>query len=173
MALLLTRRGPAGDVAAVMAERLAGELSAAGHRAVVVGTRPAPMPERLLEKRGFAGPLTQIPFLVAALLQGSYDVAEAFTTVDAEAGLLARRLGGPPVIFTPALPPSRANLAERRLSLGLATRAYGESDALLARDEETRAAIERWLALDAEAEPGDLAGRIAVYERCRARSRTR
>ena len=163
---LIDPRGGARFTEGIVDE-IAGELSGGGHRPTVVTADALALPERLLRARGFADRLSGVTPLAARLRGGGYDVIEAFTPVDAAAGLLARRLGGPPVVFSPAVAPARESLAERRLSLRLASRAYGESNAVLALDSEIQAAIARWLALRADiAGPGDASARIAAYERC-------
>lgn len=172
VALLLNPSGYSADNAGAVVDEIANELTAQGHRPSIVAASPIDLAERLLQSRGFAGPLTQIPSVVADLRQGRYDIVEAFTPVDAVAGLLSRRLGGPPVVFTPSHAPSREVLGERRLSLSLASQAYKQSDAVLALDEEIQAAISRWLALNVEiVKATDGAARGAVFERSLARLR--
>jgi hypothetical protein len=167
VALLLHSYGRNGEAADAWVGEIAGALTAWGHRPSVVRAEPFDLAEGLLRRRGFAGSLTRIPTLVAKLRRGSYEVVEAFSPLDAEAGLLSRRLGGPPVVFTPAVAPSRANLADRRRSFRQAIQSYGKSDAVLALDREIQTEVKRWLALDVDVvAPADVATRVAVYERC-------
>jgi len=97
-----------------------------------------------------------VPSGVAALRGGSFHVAQAFSPQDATAALLWRRLGGGPVVFSPAEPLRRETMADRRLSLRLLERAIEDSDAVVAPTEESRAALWRWLSLDVPLlEPSD------------------
>ena len=125
------------------------------------GLRPA---EKVLRYRGFATPLTHVPFAVAALRRGGFDLAQAFSPQDAAAALLWRRSGGGPVVFSPADPPRRETLADRRLSLRLLERALEASEAVVALSDEHREAFSRWLALDVPVlEPDDAAGWERLY----------
>jgi hypothetical protein len=65
-------------------------------------------------------------------------------------------------VFTCIEPLDRDRLADRRLRLWLLQRAVQDSDALVAATEESRAALARWLALDA---PVIASGDAAGYER--------
>lgn len=106
-------------------------------------------PDGLLDRRGFAGPLTHLPLAVGALLGAHYDVAHAFSAPDALAGLLWRRLTGRPAVFTPTEWLGRERLADRRLRLWSISRAVDGSDAVIAATEESAAALRRWLAVEA------------------------
>jgi Glycosyl transferase 4-like domain len=144
------------------AGELAEALRASGHHADILsppGLRPL---DKVLRYRGFATPLTQVPSAVAALRRGRYDVAQALSPQDALAALLWRRRGGGAVVFSPAEPPRRETLADRRLSLRLAERALDDSDAVVALTDEARDAFSRWLALDV---PLIEAGDAARWER--------
>ena len=151
---------------------LAEGLSERGHRPEIVDPREgaaAPRAEALLEKRGFPSVLPRIPLTVAELRRHSVDVVHAFTEADAVAGLLWRRVSHAPVTFTCVTPPTRESLADRRLRLTMATRAFTESDAVIAADDDVRRAIRRWLAQDVEtAGPEDAAANEAIYRRCLA-----
>jgi hypothetical protein len=143
---------------------LADALRAAGHRPEVIAPRPVSAAERALRFRGFASPLTHVPFALAGLMRGAFDVAHAFTPQDAAASLAWRRRSGRPVVFTPAVPPDRSTVADGRLRLRLLEQALREADAITAPDEPTRAAVERWLAVDAPLlAPGDAAAHVALY----------
>jgi hypothetical protein len=149
------------------AGELAEALRAAGHRAEIVSEHAVGslrLAEKVLRYRGFATPLTQVPFCVTALRRGGYDLAQAFSPQDALAARLWRRLEGRPVVFSPAEPLRREVLADRRLSLKLLERAVEDSDAVVAPTAEQREAFSRWLALDVPLiEPGDAAGWERLY----------
>jgi hypothetical protein len=138
-----------GSVGGRHARQLADALRDAGHDPRVLGARPSGPAEALLRRRGFAGSLTSVPCGVVTLVHGGFHVAHAFSTADALTGLMWRRLGGGPVVFTSAEPLQRDRLADRRLGLWLLQRAAHDTDALIAATEESRAALARWLALDA------------------------
>jgi hypothetical protein len=155
-----------------VAAELLQALRTAGHRAEVLGARGVPPVEKVLRYRGFATPLTHVPSVVAALRRGRYDVAHALSPQDALAALLWRRRGGGAVVFSPAEPPSRETLADRRLSLRLVQRALDESDAVVALTDTTRAATARWLALEVPLiEAHDAAGWESLYRELLARRR--
>jgi hypothetical protein len=148
---------------------LAAALRAAGHSATLVeaaGGGAARLADGLLRRRGFAVPLAHVPAAVRALAAAGPDVVHAFTPADATAALLWRRSSGRPVVFTPAEPVDRAGLADRRLRLQLVTAAIEQSDAVTAASEASRAALWRWLALDAPLlDPGDAASHERLYRR--------
>jgi hypothetical protein len=159
---LVDRDHPSGFVTEV-----AAALAAAGHDACVVtcGRGPAGrsrhagfsvarvrrLPEAPLRVRGFERPLTHLPFALLELLGGRFDVVHAFSPVDAAVARAWRRARGGPIAFTCLSPPARENVSNRRLTLRLLEAALEGSDAVLAADVEVRAAMWRWLAVDAEA----------------------
>lgn len=146
---------------------LAEALRASGHHAEILSAQSVGslrLPEKVLRYRGFATPLTQVPFCVAALRRGDFDLAQAFSPQDALAARLWRRLEGRPIVFSPSEPLRREVLADRRLSLKLLDRAVEESDAVVAPTEEQREAFSRWLALDVPViVPSDSAGWDRLY----------
>ena len=122
------------------------------------------LPERSLSRRGFTGPLTQVPLILQALLRGSYDIVHAFAPPDALAGRLWLRGRGLPVVFTCPETLGRASLSSRRLQLPLLAAAIEESDRLLVPNEDARAAIARWFAAEALViHPGDGTAHERVY----------
>lgn len=128
------------------------------------------LPEALLRFRGFASPLSHLPFAVAALHKGDYDVAHAFSAVDAMAALRWRQWDGGPVVFTCVEPPARETLADGRQRLRMTSAAFSRSDVVTAATAETRDAIRRWLALEVEViDPADAAGFVALYPVTRRR----
>jgi hypothetical protein len=105
-----------------------------------------------------------LPLTVRTLVREPYDVAHAFSPADALAGVLARELTGTPVVFTCAETLDRGRVADRRLRLWLLSRAITDSDAVTAPTEEGRAALRRWLAIEAlVAEPGDAGAHERLY----------
>jgi hypothetical protein len=146
------------------AEQLGGALRDAGHEARMLrgGVEPlADVADGLLRRRGFTDALSAVPLGLAALRAGGFDLAHAFSPADAVA---AQLWGDGPVVFTCAETLGRHNVADRRLRLALLRRAVERSDAVLAPDDDGRAALARWLAVDAPVlEPGDAAGHLQLY----------
>lgn len=132
---------------ASLASDLAASLRERGHDAVVIGGRGTAL-DGLLERRGFATPLTHLPATVAQLARGGYDIANAFSPPDAYAALYWARRSGRPVVFSCTHPVERARLADRRLKLRFLRAALEDSDAVIVHDEDSRAAAWRWLSLE-------------------------
>jgi hypothetical protein len=155
------------DHPSALVTELAEALAGAGHDACVVtcGRGPARrstqggfsvarvrrLPEVPLRVRGFERPLTHLPFALVELLRGRFDVVHAFSPADAAVARAWRRAHGGPIAFTCLTEPARENVSNRRLTLRLLEAALDGSDAVLAADAEVRAAMWRWLAVDAEA----------------------
>lgn len=167
VALLLHSCGSrAGSLSASDAWQLARALRDAGHHPHIVCShvggfektaderipllRVPRLPEAALHRRGFTGPLTGAPGALAALLGARVDVAHAFSVPDALSARLWRRLTGGPALLTCTEPVTREGVADRRLRLSLLGHAVEESDAVIAPTEPARAALSRWLAVDAE-----------------------
>jgi hypothetical protein len=122
-------------------------LAASFPGATVIEPKGVPAVERLLGKRGFTPGLTHVPATLAALATEDFDLAHAFSPLDAVAALAWRRRSGRPVVLTLTERLRRENVADRRLRLWSLARAVEESDALLSADEGVRASAGRWLAV--------------------------
>lgn len=159
---LLAHRREAGAGPPEPVARLHAALRDAGHEAVLV---EAPgLPEELLRRRGFTGPLTPVPGTVLLLRRGRFDVAHAFTPPDALAARLWRRRSRGIVAFTVLEELRREHLADERLRLGLLAGAVERSDVVVAPDARTRASVRRWMAAEAEVgTPADAAGHERLY----------
>lgn len=162
------------DVAAGLRERGHEPVLISSHRAPsrrsqengLTVLRVARLQEGPLRWRGFTGPLTQLPLTQRALKRGGFDLAHAFSALDAAVALRWGRVTGRPVVFTCAEPTDRSQLADRRLRLRLVTAAIEQSDAVLTPTEEARHALRRWMAADAPVtEPRDGAGHERLYLR--------
>lgn len=152
-----------GHLPSVITSRRGTTQRATEHGVPVI--RNARLPEAPLRARGFAGPLTHLPLAVWELLRGAYEVAHAFSPVDALAARRWRQATGRPVVFTSVEPLVRERLAHRRLQLPLVDRAVAQSDATLAATKDAQAALRRWLTVDAPlVEPSDAVAHERLYE---------
>ena len=122
---------------------LAGWLRGAGHEVTILTTHRSPTaasteegvrvvrawrpPDRLFQRRAYEEHLGTIPAQARSLLAAEADVAHAFFPVSAWAALQARRLGGPPVVFSAMGMPTRRYLVWRRYRLGMHLEAAREA----------------------------------------------
>lgn len=148
---------------------LAAGLGALGHEVVALGGAPiGPLAalETGLRWRGFTDSLTELPFALRALRAGGYDLAHAFSPAAAQAALLWRRRTRRPVVFTCPETLDRSRVADRRLRLDLLAAAVERSNAVTVTTDEARAALWRWMAVEAELiAPRDAAAHAALYGR--------
>lgn len=159
---------------------LAKGLRALGHAPTIIGARVGTpgscdrdgvrtthvprLPEGLLARRGFSGPITHVPALAATLVRGRHDVLHAFTPSDALAARPARRRTGAPLVFTCGEVLERDTVADTRLRLALLAAAVEQSDAVLAPDEEGARGLQRWMGCHARiVAPADAAAHLEVY----------
>jgi hypothetical protein len=162
VALVLYRGAPAS--AGAVLDGVRDGLAGTGIATTVI--TPQALPETLLRKRGFSGPLTQVPGTVGRLWLGRYELVHAFSVPDAQSGLLWRRLTGRPVVFTASEVLDRGNVADRRLRLKMLAAAVEETDAALAASDPARDALSRWMAADVPLlDPHDGAGHERLYRK--------
>lgn len=156
---------------------LAAALNGAGQVATVM--TPAPplvavagvryarlqrLPDAPLRLRKIGDGLSHLPAAWLALARGKFDVAHAFTPSDALAAVGWGRRTGRPTVFTCAEPPTRQQLAARRLRLQAWRCAVEGSSAVLAVDEEISRELRRWLAVAAPVvTPGEAQAHLAIY----------
>lgn len=186
--LLHTCASPPDSAESQQVRELASALRDAGHRPHVLSShrrwaqrtvedgvpvlRTMRPPDALLRVRGLAGPLTQVPLGVAALTGPSFHLAHAFSAPDALTALTWRRLTGGPALFTCIDVLERKRLADRRLRQWLLQRAVEDTDALIAANETSRAALSRWMAIDAVViESRDAVGHERLYREVLTRRR--
>ena len=122
---------------------LADALAQAGDEVTVVSGQP--LPRAFTDRRGYEERLGTVPSLVARLARGGFDIAHAVHPASAWGAVLARRLGGAPVLFSLASPPTREWLVARRYRLAIAVRAAGEADACSVPSPEAALAFRRYL----------------------------
>jgi hypothetical protein len=152
------------------AAALARGLRSAGHEAQVIDAGPLGIAETVLDRRGFTGPLSHLPRMVAALHASDAEVVHAFGAPEAAAALAWRRLRPRPVVFTCVEVLDRSTVADRRLRLRLLTAALEQTAAVTAASEEAGEGVARWFAIDAPVlAPDDAAEYAALYERLVAR----
>jgi len=152
------------------AERLvhdyAGWLAGHGHEVTVLTTRrgsaPGPAageegfrvvrawrpPDRLLQRRAYEDFLGAVPSQALALVNSDFDVAHAFHPVSAWAALRARRLGGPPVVFSILGIPIRRYLVERRYRMEMNLEVARDAAAVSVLSEAAAHAYRRYLLRD-------------------------
>ena len=107
-------------------------LAARGHEVTVLTSHPGPpsvtveagvtvvrrrRPPALRPLRWYEPFIANVPSVLRGVLGGRFDVAHAHFPTDAWAAVAARRLGGPPVVFTMHGIPTRAYLVARRYRL--------------------------------------------------------
>jgi glycosyltransferase involved in cell wall biosynthesis len=112
--------------------------------------------------------VANIPGVVWHLCRDSYDVAHAFFPTEGWAALQARRLGGPPVVFSFHGIPARTHLVRRRYRLEMIEALAHDADAVSVLSE---AAAERFRAYFPR-DPLVLPGGVMVDEFPSSRART-
>ncbi len=108
---------------------------------VIRGRRPPPVPGLGLYELY----LETAPLAVSELLQGGYDVAHAFHLSSALAAVAARRLGGPPVIYSFHGIPTRRFLVARRRRIWMLRRAIAGSESTTVLSEAAARPFRRYL----------------------------
>lgn len=135
---------------------LRAALEDLGHQPVLSGApaggRLAKVMERLLHARGFPTSHAQVPLVARSLSRGGFDLVHAFSADDAAVAVRWGQRAGKPVVFTCVDPPTRESLADRRGRLESVVAAL-DADVVTAADEQTRTAIEHWLARDVDVVP--------------------
>jgi glycosyltransferase involved in cell wall biosynthesis len=117
---------------------------------VIRDWRPPP----LAPLRWYEQYVSAIPAAVARLARGGYDLAHAFFPADAYAATLARRLGGPPFVFSIHGIPTREYLVARRYRLEAITAAIHAADAVTVLSEAAAEPVRRYLLVEPEILPG-------------------
>lgn len=165
---------------------LAGWLAGAGHEVTILTThrsrttvreeegvrvvRAWRPPDRLFQRRAYEEHLGTIPAQMRSLLDADVEVAHAFFPVSAWAALRARRLGGPPVVFSAMGIPTRRYLVWRRYRHGIHLEAAREAAAVSVLSEAAAEPFKRYLLRAPEVIPpgvrcGDFDGAVERDER--------
>ena len=130
---------------------LAASLADTGDDVTLVRARRPP--RFLTARRGYDEDLGLVPATMAELLRGGFDVAHAFSGVDAWAAVRARALGGPPVVFTLARAPLRQDLVARRYRLAMTVAAATGAERCSVLSARAAAAFRRYLLRDPDVVP--------------------
>jgi glycosyltransferase involved in cell wall biosynthesis len=89
-----------------------------------------------------------IPATIGRLLQGNFELVHAFFPTDAWAAVQARRLGGPPVVFSMHGIPKREYLVARRYRLEMFHQIVARAEACTVLSEAAADAFRRYLLAD-------------------------
>jgi phosphatidylinositol alpha-mannosyltransferase len=120
-------------------------------------------PERLPLTRAYEYHLASAPNAFLGLLRGRFDIAHAFFPVEAWAAARARRLGGPPLVFSLNGIPTRPYLVGRRYRLETIQSAIRGSEAVCVLSEAAARSLRRYLHCEPVVLPGGvLTERFAV-----------
>lgn len=167
---LLTRAAAPEAVALAEALARAGQLPSLiapepGAAGAGIGTRPLQnLAGRLLRSRGIGDGLDRLPHDLLELTRARFDLAHAFSPMDALAALAWSRRSRSPVVLTFTEPLRRETIANRRLKLATLERAVNGADAVVAATDEVQRSLRRLLALDAPVVPAfDTGGYLSLY----------
>jgi hypothetical protein len=149
---------PHGRAATELADALDGVT-------LIAGDGPPPL-AALLRFRGIHDGFERVPGAFVALARGRFDVAHAFSPVDALAAVAWARRGRRAAVLTLTEPLRRATIADTRWRLATLERALGGAGAVVAANEEVRESARHLLALDLPVlAPADGAANRALYGR--------
>jgi phosphatidyl-myo-inositol alpha-mannosyltransferase len=127
---------------------------------VVRAYRPPTAP---LHARGFEYHLTNMPSAALRARTGGFDVAHAFFLPDARAAVAARRVGGPPVVYTFTGIATREWLHARRLRERMARHSVRRAEAVTVLSRAAAGPFREHLGREPEViAPGVLTDRFAV-----------
>ncbi len=120
---------------------------------VVRGFRPpGPAPLSWYEDH-----LSGLPGTIARLLGGSFDVAHGFFPAQSWGAIMARRLGGPPVVSSLLGLPVRTHLVARRYRIEMMRASMAQAERCTVLSEAAAAAVRRYLDVEAAVLPGGVA----------------
>jgi glycosyltransferase involved in cell wall biosynthesis len=117
----------------------------------VIRAHRLPEPHRL---RFYEHHLVNVPNVVMRLLRDRFDLAHAFYPSDAWAAVKARRLGGPPVVFSFHGIPAREHLVQRRGRIEMIKAATAEAAATTVLSDAAADAFRRYLLARPQVLPG-------------------
>jgi glycosyltransferase involved in cell wall biosynthesis len=159
---------------------LGSTLAARGHDVTLLTTQPGPTRRssedgmRVIRGRRLPQPPTlglhedylgTVPWFGWRLATGSFDLAHAFHLSSAWAALRARRLGGPPVVFSFHGMPSREHLVARRYRLEMMQEVVAGAAATCVLSEAAANPFRRYLLREPRVVPGGvMAAEFAVDE---------
>ena len=135
----------------------------------VVRSRRLPQPPTLGLHERFLGNVHNV---IWQLGRGEYDLAHAFYISDGWAAVQARRLGGPPVVFSLHGIPIREHLVSRRYRLEMILTTIRGAAASTVLSEAAAEAFRRFLLEEPRILPGGVEGADFAVERARAEEPT-
>lgn len=156
---------------------LATELAGRGHEITILTTheaRPSATnedgvrvvrnwrPPFLRPLRWYEDHVADAPTTIWSLHRGRFDLAHAFHPADAWAAVKARRLGGPPTVFSFHGIPVRQYLVERRYRLEMLRTTIAQAAATTVLSEAAATAFRRYLLTEPRILPGGV--RCAEFE---------
>ena len=125
---------------------LAATLEARGDDVILV---PGWGPPPLSVQRYYEDHLELVPSVVWRLARGRFDLAHAFAPAFGWAAARARRLGGPPFVYSLRGPLTRRWLVDRHYRLEMMRATAAAAREVLVDDEETAIAVRRYLLREA------------------------
>ncbi len=117
----------------------------------VIRARRLPQPRRL---EFYEHHLESVPNVIWRLLRERFELAHAFYPSDGWAAVKARRLGGPPVIFSFHGIPAREHLVQRRGRIAMIKAATAEAAATTVLSDAAADAFRRYLLVRPQVLPG-------------------
>lgn len=130
-------------------------MSAAAPVAAPSGVEVARLwrPPRLPAYRFYEDDIELVPATIWRLLRGSFDLAHALAPAAGWAAAQAKRLGGPPFLFTFGGPLTRRWLVDRHYRLEMMVATAAAAAGCTVDDGDTAIAFRRYLLRDAEVVP--------------------
>ncbi len=162
---------------------LGATLAARGHEVTLITSHRGPTsravedgmlvvrarrPPRLSPLRWYEDHVDSMPQMAWHLLRGRFDVAHAFHPAYAWAAIKARRLGGPPVVFSFHGIPERAYLVSRRYRLEMMQAIVAGAALSSVLSEAAAEVFRRYLLIEPLVLPGGVIGRSFAVEAERA-----
>ncbi|MDQ3728723.1 MAG: glycosyltransferase family 4 protein [Actinomycetota bacterium] len=115
-------------------------------------------PPKFAPLRWYEDHLDSLPAAMLALLRGRFDVAHAFHPAYAWGAAKAKRLGGPPFVFSFHGIPERAYLVQRRYRLEMMKTGISGADRVTVLSTAAAIPFRRYLLVEPEVLPGGVVG---------------
>ncbi len=166
---------------------LGAALAARGHEVTLITSHPGGRdsrvedgmrvlrtrrPPRFPPLRWYEDHLDSVPAAMLTLLRGRFDVAHAFHPAYAWGAAKARRLGGPPFVFSFHGIPERAYLVQRRYRLEMMKTGIAGADRVTVLSKAAAVPFRRYLLVEPDVLPGGVVGEDFAAETSRAEQPT-